>query len=118
MLALSLVVSFPAAALVALRHSKDTLATVDILVRERERVQDALTACGFNVVPSQANFLFFGSFKDQHAAWQEFLDHNVLIRDVGVPGYLRVTIGLPSENDSFIQAARQVAHTNGIIPKE
>ncbi|ARU46433.1 histidinol-phosphate transaminase [Corynebacterium silvaticum] len=105
------------AALVALRHSKDTLATVDILVRERQRVQDALIACGFDVVPSHASFLFFGAFKDQHAAWQEFLDGDVLIRDVGVPGYLRVTVGLPSENDAFIQAARRVAHTNGIIPK-
>ncbi|AEG81996.1 histidinol-phosphate aminotransferase [Corynebacterium ulcerans 809] len=104
------------AALVALRHSKDTLATVDILVRERQRVQDALIACGFDVVPSHANFLFFGAFQDQHTAWQEFLDGDVLIRDVGVPGYLRVTIGLPSENDAFIQAARRVAHTHGISP--
>jgi histidinol-phosphate aminotransferase len=33
----------------------------------------------------------------------------VLIRDVGIPGYLRVTIGLPAENDAFLTVSRQLA---------
>ncbi|WP_257158498.1 histidinol-phosphate transaminase [Corynebacterium cystitidis] len=97
-----------AAATVALRHSADTLATVDKLSSERERVQAALTELGYKVVPSESNFLFFGDFDDAAAAWQAFLDEEVLIRDVGVPGHLRVTIGLDVENDMFLKAAEIV----------
>ena len=104
-----------AVARVALRHSADTLATVAALVDERKRVQAALQDLGFFVVPSESNFLFFGTFADQHAVWQQFLDQGVLIRDVGVPGYLRVTIGLPHENDAFLAAARTAA--THLLPK-
>lgn len=99
-----------AAAIVALRHADETLATVDKLARERDRVQAQLTAIGYDVVPSESNFLFFGHFDDAHAAWQQFLDRGVLIRDVGVAGRLRVTIGLDHENDAFLQAAKEVFH--------
>ena len=104
-----------AVARVALRHSADTLATVAALVDERKRVQAALQDLGFFVVPSESNFLFFGTFADQHVVWQQFLDQGVLIRDVGVPGYLRVTIGLPDENDAFLAAARNAA--THLLPK-
>lgn len=97
-----------AAATVALRHAEDTLATVSKLAHERERVQAALLDMGYWVVPSESNFLFFGNFDDAAAAWQAFLDQDVLIRDVGVAGHLRVTIGLDTENDAFLQAARAV----------
>ncbi|MDO5098867.1 MAG: histidinol-phosphate transaminase [Corynebacterium sp.] len=101
-----------AAAIAALRHSADTLSTVATLVAERERVQSALTEYGYEVIPSESNFLFFGTFTDQHQMWQEFLDRGVLIRDVGVAGYLRVTIGLPEENDAFLSAAKELAGTH------
>ncbi|WP_288831281.1 histidinol-phosphate transaminase [uncultured Corynebacterium sp.] len=99
-----------AAARVALRHSGETLGTVDKLARERERVQAGLTDLGYDVVPSESNFLFFGHFDDSHEAWQAFLDRGVLVRDVGVEGYLRVTIGLDKENDIFLAAAKDVKH--------
>ena len=35
----------------------------------------------------------------------------VLIRDVGIPGHLRVTIGLTHENDAFLAASRALAGT-------
>lgn len=97
-----------AAARVALRHAEETLTYVDKLARERERVQAALLEYGYEVVPSESNFLFFGHFHDAAAAWQKFLDRGVLIRDVGVPGYLRVTIGLDEENDAFLNAAKEI----------
>lgn len=97
-----------AAAIVALRHRKDTLATVATLVAERRRVVSALEALGYHVADSEANFVMFGHFDAAAAAWQRFLDHGVLVRDVGVPGYLRVTIGTPEENDAFLNAAKEV----------
>lgn len=97
-----------AAATVALKHADDTLATVEKLSRERERVQAELLAMGYDVVPSESNFVFFGHFENAASAWQQFLDRGVLIRDVGVPHRLRVTIGLDTENDAFLQAAKEI----------
>lgn len=98
-----------AAATVALRHSEATLSTVAKLADERDRVVTALKSYGYDVIDSYSNFVFFGRFADAPAAWQSFLDEGVLIRDVGVPGRLRATIGLPSESDALLAAAEKLA---------
>lgn len=101
-----------AAARAALRHADDTLGSVATLIAERERVSTALAGMGFRVIPSDANFVLFGEFADAPAAWQHYLDRDVLIRDVGIPGYLRATIGLADENDAFLKASAQIAATD------
>ena len=101
-----------AAAIVALRHSEDTLATVATLSEERDRVVTRLRELGYEVVPSESNFVFFGRFADQHAVWERFLEREVLIRDVGQEGYLRTTIGLPEENNAFLAAAEELVEFN------
>jgi len=100
-----------AAARAALRHADDTLASVATLSAERERVSGALAGIGFQVVPSDANFVLFGRFADAAATWQRYLDDGVLIRDVGIAGYLRTTIGLAEENDAFLAVSARLAAT-------
>lgn len=100
-----------AAARAALRHADDTLASVAALSAERDRVAESLAAQGYDVIPSDANFLLFGLFSDAAATWQRYLDEGVLIRDVGIPGYLRVTIGLAHENDRFLSVSAVLAST-------
>lgn len=100
-----------AAARAALRHADDTLGSVAALIAERERVSTALAGMGFRVIPSDANFVLFGEFADAPAAWQHYLDSGVLIRDVGIPGYLRATTGLAHENDAFLAASARIAAT-------
>jgi histidinol-phosphate aminotransferase len=100
-----------AAARAALRHADDTLGSVATLIGERERVTTALSGMGFQVVPSDANFVLFGRFADAPATWQRYLDAGVLIRDVGIPEYLRTTIGLADENDAFLAASADLAVT-------
>jgi len=101
-----------AAALAALEHADDTLALVATLSRERDRIAAALTDLSARVVPSTANFLLYGGFPsrhgDAHAAWQAYLDAGVLVRDVGIPGMLRVTVGTPEENDRFLEVSADV----------
>ena len=97
-----------AAAVVALRHSEDTLSTVAKLSAERDRVVEGLDKLGYKVIPSESNFVFFGEFQDQHEAWKLFLERDVLIRDVGIAGFLRTTVGLPAENDAFLEAAAAI----------
>lgn len=100
-----------AAARAALRHADDTLGSVATLIAERERVSAALNRMGFRVIPSDANFVLFGEFADAPATWQRYLDAGVLIRDVGIPGYLRATTGLAEENDAFLRVSAQIADT-------
>ncbi|PBC38940.1 histidinol-phosphate transaminase [Rhodococcus sp. ACS1] len=100
-----------AAARAALRHANETLGSVHALAAERVRVSKALEDTGFHVIPSDANFILFGEFTDSARAWQAYLDRGVLIRDVGIPGYLRATVGLASENDAFIVASDEIAST-------
>ncbi|MGV9801179.1 histidinol-phosphate transaminase [Mycobacterium sp. NPDC003449] len=100
-----------AAARAALRHADDTLGSVATLAAERERVSAELARLGFRVIPSDANFVLFGEFADAPASWQRYLDAGVLIRDVGIPGHLRVTIGLAEENDAFLAASADLAKT-------
>jgi histidinol-phosphate aminotransferase len=97
-----------AAARAALRHADDTLGSVAKLIAERERVAEKLAALGFRVIPSDANFVLFGEFADAPATWRRYLDAGILIRDVGIPGYLRATIGLADENDALLEASARI----------
>ena len=97
-----------AAARAALRHADDTLGSVAKLIAERDRVTEALTGMGFRVIPSDANFVLFGEFADAPATWQRYLDAGILIRDVGIPGYLRATTGLAEENDALLEASARI----------
>lgn len=107
-----------AAARAALRHADETLASVAELASQRDRIVAELATLGFHVVPSSANFVLFGRFDDAPAAWSRYLDQGVLIRDVGIAGYLRVTIGIAAENDRFLEVSRTltdlVSHTEPV----
>lgn len=90
---------------VALEHHDLLQKEVDLLISERERVVRELIDMGFNVVPSSANFLLFTGFKGSAKdVWDALLEKKVLIRDVGIPNYLRTTIGTPEENNQFLAA--------------
>jgi histidinol-phosphate aminotransferase len=54
----------------------------------------------------------FGRFADARAAWRFLLRHGVLVRDNGVPGRLRVSVGTPEENDAFLDAVRALRKEN------
>ena len=100
-----------AAAEVALDYRRELLGNVATLVAERERVRLELEALGLTVLPSKANFLLFSGFDiPAPLLWKSLLDAGVLIRDVGLSGYLRVTIGSEAENTLFIKAVTAILH--------
>lgn len=100
-----------AAALAALRHAPETLGSVERLSAERDRVMARLTELGFDVIPSDANFVLFGRFTSAAVTWKRYLEQGVLIRDVGIDGYLRTTIGLDSENDRFLEVSASLVQS-------
>ena len=97
------------AASAALEFSDELLATVQGLIAAREDVASRMEQLGLEVVPSCSNFLLFSGFKRASAdVWKDLLDKGVLIRDVGLEGYLRVTIGNEAENNKFLSALKDV----------
>jgi histidinol-phosphate aminotransferase len=97
-----------ATALAALEHTDTLLGYVEQLKSERDRLVAELRAIGYDVTESDANFVQFGRFEDAHEVWRKILDRGVLVRDNGVPGWLRVSAGTPEENDAFLDAVREV----------
>ena len=97
------------AGVLALRHTTEMEARLERLVAERNRVAGKLSALGLSSVPSDANFILFHvGERDAAVVWQRLLEDSVLVRDVSswpsLAGFLRVTIGLPDENDAFLAA--------------
>ena len=98
-----------AVALAALEHADLMLETVGAIKAERDRLVAELTAMGLDPVPSDANFVLFGGLEDSHTTWSALLERGVLVRDVGIAHYLRVTAGTPQETTAFLQAMSDLA---------
>lgn len=97
-----------ATALAALEHADALLANVEDIKGQRDRIVEELSALGLAPAPSDSNFVFFGGVKDPRVVWQGLLDAGVLIRDVGIPGHLRVTAGTEAETTAFLERIREL----------
>jgi histidinol-phosphate aminotransferase len=101
------------AGLVALRFEEEMRVRVDGLVTERERLVAGLSELAVEQWPSGANFVLFRPERvDGRKVWQGLLDRGVLVRDTsswpGLEGCLRVTVGTPAEDDTFLTALAEV----------
>ncbi len=101
-----------AVACAALEHADGLLATVELLKTQRDRIVSGLAEMGLHPVPSDANFVLFGGLADEQATWKALLDEGILIRDVGLSHYLRVTAGTPQETEAFLGAMRRLTPTH------
>lgn len=90
-----------AVARTALAHREELLGRVDLLRTERDALAAHLTARGHVVTPSDANFILFRTFTDRHAVFTHLREAGVLVREVGPPGHLRVSVGTPEDNAAF-----------------
>ncbi len=85
------------------------LATVGVIREQRDRIVSTLGDLGLDPVPSDANFVLFGGVRDAHALWTDLLERGVLVRDVGIAHYLRVSAGTPEETTAFLDAMTDLA---------
>jgi histidinol-phosphate aminotransferase len=96
----------------ALAHAETLLATVENLKTQRDRIVADLAEMGLDPVPSDANFVLFGGLEDEQLTWATLLNQGILLRDVGLAHYLRVTAGTPQETEAFLGAMRRLAPTH------
>jgi len=102
-----------AVARAALAHADEPLATVAAMRAERDALVGWLRGRRLTVADSDANFVLFGEFADRHRVWQELVDRGVLIREVGPPRWLRVSVGTPEEMAAFRTALDAVLGRGG-----
>ncbi|HEY3750052.1 MAG TPA: histidinol-phosphate transaminase [Pseudonocardiaceae bacterium] len=94
-----------AAAIASLDAEDELLARCKQVVVERGRVRAELLSLGYDVPPSQANFVWL-PLGDRTTDFNEHcMDHKVIVRAFVGDG-ARVTVGEPAENDAFLEAAR------------
>jgi histidinol-phosphate aminotransferase len=97
-----------AVARAALALAAEPLATVATLRAERDALVGWLRQRGLAVADSDANFVLFGQFDSRRDVWQRLLDRGVLVREVGPPRWLRVTVGTAEEMSAFRSALDEV----------
>ncbi len=102
-----------AAGLLALRYRAEMDARVRAVAAERDRLFAALADLDLETWPSDANFILFRPRSRPSAeVWQGLLDRSVLVRNCnswpGLDGCLRVTVGTPAEDDTFLAAVTEV----------
>lgn len=98
-----------AAGLAAL-DDEDWLRASSATVREgRDYLSRELAAVGWDVVPSQGNFVLADTHHDGRVLFHALLKKGVIVRPAdgwGYPTHIRVSVGLPKQNRRFLTALR------------
>ncbi|MFN8224995.1 MAG: histidinol-phosphate transaminase [Gaiellales bacterium] len=78
----------------------------------RAELARALTALGVRVLPSQANHVLIVGLEDVETIERALLRRGVIVRPTeasfGLPGCIRVTVGLESDNAAFVRAFGEI----------
>ncbi|MFZ9314154.1 MAG: histidinol-phosphate transaminase [Burkholderiaceae bacterium] len=117
------------------RAAVEALRDTDWLTDNRSRIQNdrsflstSLTALGFEVLPSMANFVF-ARHPGYRGAWlmQELRNRKILVRQFSRPrieDFLRITIGTPEQCQRLVDALKEIigasaigASTPGPLPR-
>jgi len=99
-----------AAGLAALDDDEWLAASTRTVLEGRALLTRELTALGWDVVPSQGNFVLADTHGDGRALFRRLLDEGVIVRPAdgwGYPTHIRVSVGLPEQNERFLAALRR-----------
>lgn len=99
-----------AAAVAALDDAEFVQRTFELNLKGMAQLTDGLNELGLSYIPSFGNFV---SFYMVNAAriYRRLLELGVIVRPIsnyGMPDYLRVSIGLESQNQKFLSALKQI----------
>ena len=99
-----------AAAVAALQDAEFVQKTFALNQRGMKQIVDGLTKMGLEHIPSFGNFISF-KIKNAERVYRRLLEMGVIVRPIAsydMPDFLRVTIGLETQNDKFLSALKQV----------
>jgi histidinol-phosphate aminotransferase len=57
---------------------------------------------GLKPLPSDANFVLIQGFEDTQVIFESLLAKGIIVRDIGIPGCLRVTAGTEAETTKLL----------------
>lgn len=95
-------------AVAVLDHAKSMKKDVVALRRQRDRIAEFARERGLPAAESDANFVLVGGFGDSQTVWRLLLDRGVLVRDVGLPGWLRFSAGTAAETTTLLSALSEI----------
>jgi histidinol-phosphate aminotransferase len=98
-----------AAALAALAHRETMLGMVADIRLQRDRLLRELPELGYPALYSEANFVLFGGVSNPHELFERLLEHDILVRDVGIANHLRVTAGTEQETSFFLETLAKLS---------
>jgi histidinol-phosphate aminotransferase len=84
----------------------------------REYLTDAFTRLGFDVVPSQSNFILVDVKQDARALFQRLTAVGIIIRPAdgwGFENHIRVTVGTREQNEVLIAALEDVVAGREVV---
>lgn len=99
-----------AAAVAALQDADFVRQTFALNRRGMAQITAELGRLGLEYIPSFGNFVSF-KITDAMAVYRRLLELGVIVRPIanyGMPGWLRVSIGLEKENEKFLSALKQI----------
>lgn len=85
--------------------------TLALYQQEYERLKNGLDRLGIEHLPSAGNFVTINLQKPAHPIFERLQKEGVIVRPLdsyNMANYLRVTIGLPSENERFLMALKNI----------
>ena len=92
--------------------------TVNEVILTRDRTITRLRDMGYQVLPSQANFILMKA-TDAEGLYSHLLNHKILARYWGTPrlkNYLRVSIGTNADMEAFIQCVQEYTSARQMKP--
>lgn len=101
-----------ASAIAALDDDDHVKKSREVNSRGKIFLSENLNAMGFDVIPSEANFIAFRPKCDAGELYSRLLKQGIIVRHLksfGLPDYIRVTIGLEDQNMKFVEALKRVS---------
>ena len=91
---------------------------VEVNEAGKKQYYDWCEARGLHYFPSETNFVLFEVKADSQVVFEELMKRGFIIRSgsaLGIPGYIRVTVGTEAQNAKFLQLLDEVLTEQGIF---
>lgn len=98
------------AALAALKDTKHLSESTLLVKREKKRFYEVFDSLGIKYISSRTNFILIDAGREASEIFDYLLKKGIIVRKMsawGLDNFVRVTIGLPEENDAFFKAFKE-----------